>query len=491
MSGGRPPEARKAFAEGAARQAAGDARGAVAAYHRAVSLDPHYAEAYCNLGLVLFELGARAPALAAYRAALALSPGFVEAHNNLGNALLRLDQPQQAAAHFRTAIALDPARPQPHSNLGQALLELGEPAAAEAAHRAALALDAALPDAVNDLGLALARQNRCEEALEQFERALALAPETPRFAVNRALTLLKLGRFDEGWQAYRSRWAARPAGDRQAFSQPEWEGGPLAGRTLLLYGEQGYGDSLQFVRLLSRLPRDGRVLLRLPGPLVRLLAGQGYPLAAVLDEALPPPPFDCHASLMDLARLLRLELADLPGPCPYLRADAALQAAWRQRLAALPGRKAGLVWAGNPRPWHDEASRLDRRRSLPPRLLEAALRGCPGLTLVSLQKEAAERPNLPLRDWSAELSDFADTAALVAALDLVVTVDTAVAHLAGALGKPVWILSRFDGCWRWLRNRDDSPWYPTARLYRQTAPDDWTAPLARLRQDLEVFSARG
>ncbi len=489
MNGPRPPAARQAFAEGAACHAAGDRRGAVAAYHRAVTLDPTYAEAYCNLGLELFELGAVEPALAAYRAALALFPGFVEAHNNLGNALLRLDQPQQAARHFRTAIALDPGRPQPHVNLGQALLDLGEVTAAEASHRAALALDPALADAVNDLGLALARQNRSREALEQFERALALAPDTPRFAVNRALTLLKLGRYAEGWQAYRARWAARPGEARHGFAQPEWEGGPLAGRTLLLYGEQGYGDSLQFVRLLARLPRDGRVLLRVPGPLVRLLAGQDVPLAAVLDETLPPPPFDCHASLMDLARLFGLDLADLPGPSPYLRADAARREAWRARLAPLPGRRVGLVWAGSSRPWHDDARRLDRRRSLPPRLLDP-LRDCAGLSFVSLQKDAVERPNLPLLACGDALDDFAETAALVAALDLVVTVDTAVAHLAGALGRPVWILSRFDGCWRWLQDRDDSPWYPSARLYRQSAPDDWTAPLARLRQDLEIF-ARG
>jgi len=484
------PKAKQAFDQAALCHQAGDHRGAVEGYRRALALDPHYAEAYCNLGVDLFELGGVEPALAAYNVALALRPDFVEAHNNLGNALLRLGRAEEAEAAFRQAIALHPGLSQPRTNLGQALLLQNRVDEAIASHRQAVAMAPKDADAVNDLGCALAQGNLCEEALECYIQAIRLEPDYARPRVNYALTLLRLGRLREGWQAYEWRWRTRISGERP--DGPDWEGGPLKGRTLLLFGEQGYGDSLQFIRFVPFLvPKDGRVVLRVPARLKRLLA-QVPGLDQVIGHDEPLPPYDCRLSLMSLPRLAECEVKTIPAAVPYLYADEAEAAQWARRLSELPGRKVGLVWSGNPRRHDEEATRLDRRRSLG--LADfAALADIPGLSLVSLQKDAGglaslATPGLQLADWMAGVEDFAASAALIMGLDLVITVDTAVAHLAGALGKPVWILSRFDGCWRWLMDRDDSPWYPTARLFRQEAPGDWSRPLARLAQELRAFA---
>ncbi|HVI52007.1 MAG TPA: tetratricopeptide repeat-containing glycosyltransferase family protein [Candidatus Sulfotelmatobacter sp.] len=485
------PAARQAFDEAAACHHRGDKRGAVAGYHRAIALDPHYAEAYSNMGVDLLELGAADAALAAYDVALTLNPDFVEAYNNRGNALLRLHRSQEAEADFRRACGLRPDLYQPLTNLGQALLFQNRIDEAVECLRRAVDMAPHDADVVNDLGCALAQGNRCAEALDCYIQGIRLAPDYPRPRVNYALMLMKLGRLQEGWQAYEWRWRARAENARPIG--PEWDGAPLNGRTLLLFGEQGYGDSLQFIRFVSGLKTDdGQVVLMVPARLKRLFENISG-LDAVIGHDETPPPYDCQMSLMSLPRIVGLTLERIPAAVPYLAPDPQRMEVWRKRLSVLPGKKVGLVWSGNPRRHDEEATRLDRRRSL---RLEAfaPLAGMAGLSLVSLQKDAPEGDAMPpsglqLADWMGAVGDFAESAALVMGLDLVVTVDTAVAHLAGALGKPVWILSRYDGCWRWLMDRDDSPWYPTARLYRQNAPGDWSDPLARLIRDLRIFCA--
>lgn len=488
------PAAKQAFDQAAACHRRGDRRGAVEGYRRAITLNPHYAEAYCNMGVDLFDLGGVEAALAAYEVAISLNPDFVEAYNNRGNALLRLDRAVEAEADFRRAVALRPDLHQPLTNLGQALQELNRLDEAVDCLRRAAALAPGDADVINDLGCALARLNHCDEALECYVGAIRLAPDYPRPRVNHALTLMKLGRLQEGWQAYEWRWRSRSPEQRAVvgdWTGPDWDGGPLNGRTLLLFAEQGYGDSLQFIRFAAMLPRDGRVLLVVPARLKRLFQGVAG-LDQVLGHDETPPAYDCRLSLMSLPRVMGTRLETIPAVIPYLAADPALRAVWRKRLAVLPGRRVGLVWSGNPRRHDEDATRLDRRRSLSLGAF-APLAAMPGLSLVNLQKDApgGRPPGFPLADWMGAVADFADSAALVAELDLVVTVDTAVAHLAGALGRPVWILSRFDGCWRWLMDRDDSPWYPTARLYRQDAPGDWSGPLARLFGDLADFTREG
>lgn len=483
------PEALRAFDQGAACHAARDYRAAVAFYRRATEIDPGYAEAWCNLGVDLYELGGIQPALAAYQVALSLDPGFGLAHNNLGNALLRIGQPEAAEAALRMAVRLMPGGSQPLTNLGQALLALNKVAEAIDCHHKAVALAPDSADAVNDLAVALAQANRCEEALETAAQAIRLAPDYARPRLNQAMMRLKLGRLREGWAAYEWRWRHRAQDDRPPGE--DWDGGPLAGRTLLLFAEQGYGDSLQFIRFVSSvLPRDGRVLLRVPSRLARLF-GQIEGVDEVIPHDAPLPPYDCRLSLMSLPRIASCGLEDIPAESPYLRPDPHEAARWARRLEVLPGLKVGLAWAGAARPHDQEANLLNRRRSL--RLADfLPLSEIAGVSLVSLQKDRPQSeaipPGLALADWMEGVNDFAATAALVAGLDLVISTDSAVAHLAGALGKPVWILSRFDGCWRWLMDRDDSPWYPSARLFRQTTPGDWPEVVARVAEALRQIA---
>lgn len=330
---------------------------------------------------------------------------------------------------------------------------------------------------------ALRRLDRLEALLATARACLRLAPDhaAARFAEGTAL--MRLGRLREGWAAFERSWAL--LGEGEYAARPLWLGeGDIRGRTLLLHAEQGLGDTLQFVRYAPLLRRRGaRVLLRVQPPLRRLLA----PLAdAICTHDEPIPPHDLHIPLMRLPFALGTTLSSIPAAIPYLHADPAAVAAWRTRLAALPGRKLGLVWAGAAHPVDPDLAEQDRHRSLPQpalaALLELVAREAPDITLISLQKH--QPAAAPLIDWTADLHDFADTASLVAALDLVVSVDTSVAHLAGALGKPVWLLNRFDGCWRWLRGRDDCPWYPTLRQFRQPAPGDWGSPLAALARAL-------
>ena len=274
---------------------------------------------------------------------------------------------------------------------------------------------------------------------------------------------------------------------------PDWEGEPLAGRSILVFSEQGFGDGLQFVRYVPQLAAmAGRVTLLTERPLEPLFAASlpGAQVAVRLPEGAA---FDCKVAMMCLPRLFGTTLASVPADAPYLAVDADAAARWATRLAALPpGLRVGLVWAGASRRHNPGASAIDARRSVSLAQF-APLAAASGAQFVSLQvgepsAEAAEPPpGMVLTDWTDELRDFADTAALIAGLDLVITVDTAVAHLAGALGKPVWILSRYDGCWRWLKDREDSPWYPTARLFHQDSPGDWDNVIGRVAVALAMF----
>ena len=257
---------------------------------------------------------------------------------------------------------------------------------------------------------------------------------------------------------------------------------------LLVHSEQGLGDTLQFCRFVPIVAQGAKIVLEVQPPLHRLLADLPG-IAEIVAEGDKLPPFDLHCALLSLPRFLGTSLETIPGEVPYLTADPLLVSAWRRRLAGLAGLKIGLVWAGGPRPDEPAESSVDRHRSMPLARL-AALAEVEGVSFVSLQKgppaaQAAQPPpGMVLHDFTAELDDFADTAALVEALDLVISVDTAVAHLAGALGKPVWLLNRFDTCWRWLLGRDDSPWYPTLRQFRQPAAEDWDSVIAAVKAAL-------
>jgi len=441
------------------------------AYRQAAALDSASPQPWCNLAAVLLELSETEESIAASRRALSLDPNQPEAWNSLGNGLVQADRLTEAEEAFRQA----PASAEAGTNLASLLYDLER--FDEAASQAAQVISAhpAYVPAFNNLGNALLAQNKLPESEAAFRQGLALAADDARIRLNLSSVLLKQGRFEEGWQAYEARrevpWSPLRLRD---YGLPSWQGQPLPGG-LLLHAEQGYGDCLQFCRYAPLLEMP--VVLMVEPALKRLLAASFSPKVTVIARGEPIP--EGMSAQLPLMSLPLFWGRDIPAVVPYLKADPQ---PWAERLAALPGRKIGLAWAGAPRLYSKIAHLLDKRRSIPLKKLES-LGGLPGISWVSLQKSDGPQetvPGLQLTDWTAELGDFADTASLVAGLDLVITVDTSVAHLAGALGKPVWILSRFDGCWRWLQGRDDSPWYPTARLFRQQHQGDWNGVVERV-----------
>ena len=459
---------------------------------RAVAINATEASYHSNLGVALKHLGRLDDAVACYRRALDLWPEFPDAHNGLGSALGELGRPDEAAACFRRALDLRPDFPEAHNNLGTVWQELGRLDAAVACYRQALGLRPDYVEAHDNLGNVLRVQGRPAEAAACFRQALRLRPAYPEAHYDLALLLLAQGDMAAGWPEYEWRWQTpEMATARRSFATPQWRGEPAEGRTLLIHAEQGFGDTIQFCRYAGLAAARGwRVVLEVQPPLVRLLRSlTGVDQVVARGGELPP--FDFHCPMLSLPLAVGTTVATIPGDTPYLHADAAQVAVWRTRAASLPtpGVRVGLAWAGNPRRESPALAAVDRRRSIAPERL-APLLALPGVHFFSLQKDGPAAPGgLPLTDAMNDMTDFADTAALIASLDLVISVDTAVAHLAAALGRPVWLLDRFDPCWRWLTGRRDSPWYPTLRLYRQPHPGDWDSVIAEVGGDLRRFAA--
>ncbi|MDR3436839.1 tetratricopeptide repeat-containing glycosyltransferase family protein [Telmatospirillum sp.] len=412
----------------------------------------------------------------------------------LGQALVADGRPGEAAAAFDKACRLQPGDCSCLLDLGAARQEMGRFDEAEDIYRKVPADDPGFPAAQGKLASVLKAREKYEEALAAQTVAVAGNPDDPQERFNLALLLLALGRFDDGWEAYEARLRIPGLDIHTGFRQPQWTGENLSGKTLLVHGEQGLGDMIQFVRYLPLLAgRAERILLAVPPMLVELL--RDLPgVDALLTGQGPAPSFDYHCPLLSLPRAFGTRLDSIPADIPYLHADPKRVALISQRFSVLaePAIKVGLVWAGQSRSHNRQAHQMDLLRSM--RLSDfAPLARESGVRFVSLQKgEAAAQAKKPpgglvLFDPMSRIDDFSDTAAIIAHLDLVITVDTAVAHLAGALGKPVWILSRFDGCWRWLLGRNTSPWYPTARLFRQTKPGDWTGVMAHVAEDFANF----
>jgi tetratricopeptide (TPR) repeat protein len=463
---------------------------AVDGYDRAIALRGDYAEAYCHRATILADLGRPAAALASCDRAIALRPDDAEAHCLRGNVLAELGRPEAALASYDRAIALRPDHADAWCNRGVALARLQRPSDALASHDRAIAINPEHAEAHCNRGVVLVGLQRHAEALEDYDRVIALRPEDAEAYWNRSHCLLALGQFDAGWRLFEWRKRLGGFGGQPAFRQPVWLGQDgLVGKTLFIHWEQGFGDTLQFCRYagLARA-RGARVVVSVQDPLRRGVASLGRDIEVIGSGAVPAE-FDWHCPMMSLPLAFGTTLETIPRMTPYLAADAAAVAAWRGRLAGLCGLRVGICWAGNSRPDQPAAHAIDQRRSIGLARL-APLADVAGVHLVSLQKgeaagEAAGVPTgLALHDWTEGLRDFEDTAALIEALDLVITVDTAVAHLAGALGKRVWVLNRFDACWRWLVGRDDSPWYPTARLFRQAAPGEWDSVIAAVAAGL-------
>jgi tetratricopeptide (TPR) repeat protein len=463
---------------------------ALAAANRALALKSGFIDALNNRGMALAGLNRAEEALASFEKALAGKPDFSEAWSNRSCVLRDLGRPEDALSSCDQAIALRPNYAQAWSNRGNALSDLNRPREAQASYERALAASSSLADAWNNLGLTFVDMNRHADALACYERALALSPDAAETHWNRALCLLQTGELTAGFAEYEWRWARkRIAPSRRAFDAPLWLGDtPLAGKTILLHAEQGLGDTLQFCRYAALVAAQGaHVVLEVQPELTRLLAGlEGVGERVTAGD--PLPPFDYHSPLLSLPLALHTTIATIPARTPYLFADRPTASRWQARVDAAASAqpnalKVGLVWAGGHRPHVPELRKNDARRSLSFARF-APIVEVPGVQFFSLQKGANAVQQLGamrehheasrrIVDWTDELTDFADTAALVDNLDLVISVDTSTAHLAGAMNKPVWILNRLDTCWRWMLEREDSPWYPSARLFRQPALGDW------------------
>ena len=464
---------------------------AEAAYREGLRIRQGHAETHNNLGILLQDMGRFTEAQAALRQALALKPDYAEAEYNLGNLLAALDLPGEAEAAYRQALALQPGFAEAFCNLGIELGKLQRQSEAEAAYRRALALRPDLPEGHGNLGALLTLMNRREEAEAAYRRSLDLRPGCVKTRYNFAMLLLSMGRFHEGWRLHEARHHPEQTHYPVATPPlpfPPWQGEPLVGKSLLVWREQGYGDEIQFCRLVGLLKARGAARVGLVckpplAPLLETLDGVDEVLPVLADQAFPG--YDYWTMLLSIPFHLQLDLDGIPAALPYLHALPGRVAQWQARLPARRPR-VGLAWKG----FADHGN--DARRSLPGLATLAPLWAVPGLAFVSLQKgrgeeEAAQPPaGLAIAPLGADIQDFADTAAIVAQLDLVVCVDTAIAHLSGALGRPCWVLlPRVQTDWRWLQEREDSPWYPgVMRLFRQGEDETWADVAVRVAEAL-------
>jgi Flp pilus assembly protein TadD len=535
---GRLPDAESAYRRVLARQPihfdavyllgvlahqAGNSAAAADLIRQAISLNPGYAEAHAKLGVVLVSLGQLAPAIEAFQEAIALNPEFAEAHTNLGASLAALSRYDQAVEAYRRAIAIRPNYPEALSNLGVSLEQLEQLDEAVVVYRKAIALRPGQPEMYSNLGSALTKQGLTAEAVAVFDEAIRYNPNSPEAHANLGRVLNDIGQFDRAAAASKKAIELRPdfanahwnlaltllsRGDlANGFAEyewrlrhrenaekvktvpvPQWRGEELRGRTIVLRSEQGFGDVIQFVRYAPLVAaRGAKVILEANPELYRLL--QCVPgMQQIVEHGRPLPPCDLQCPMLSLPAVFGTAEHSIPREMPYLWPDAELIDHWGGAFAgAVKKLKVGMSWAGNPKHTHD------RNRSM--RLVELLpLAQVPGVEFYALQKgpagaqAAAMAGRWPIVDYTNRLADFADTAAMLSHLDMVITVDTAVAHLAGAMGKPVWVMLPLVAEWRWMVGREDSPWYPTMRLFRQSALGRWGDVVERVAGELQRLS---
>ncbi len=458
-------------------------------FRRAIALDPSVSAYHSNLGTACRALKRHDEAVASFKRGMQLEAPTAPVYNNFALALKDAGRRDDALAAFDEALKLRPDYANGHFNRANLLLDVGRLQDSIEGYQRAIQLKSDDAGAHGKLGIAYYDLGRLPEALACFERALALDPNQPEVRRNRALVWLAQGDFAKGWLEYEWRFECEGFAKR-SYSQPRWHGSPLAGRTLLVYAEQGLGDTLHFIRYVPLVEQaGGNVLLDVPGPLVPLLTQSGFGRFF----AGGTPRFDLHCSLLSLAGMLGEPTGQPLWRGPYLTADPRLVAEWKERLRDLSGFKVGIAWAGNPDHPHDRFRSVSLERFAP-------LAAISGVRLISLQKGV---PSQQLAQFGAAMhvldlgqaldestGAFMDTAAVMTHLDLVITVDTAMAHLAGGLGAKVWLPLQLSPDWRWLAHGQETPWYPSMRLFRQREFDRWllvfeaiAAELGRLSQD--------
>jgi len=500
---------------------------AVANFRQVLSLAPDHALACVNLSLALQELGRHDEALEAIDRALAIAPAVADWHLKRGYVLQMQSRFESAGDAYRSAIALQPDLAKAYANLGSVLEQGGQLDGAVANYRKAVELAPQDPDLLFNLGAGLQAKRQFDEAVTCYRGVLRLDPDHlktlhnmpsvlvwldkpdealafydavferyPNLAqarMNHAYLLLQQGRFREGWALMEYRWQCADAPPRPSFSAPNWLGNEdVRGKTILIHGEQGFGDMLHFLRYTKLVAEMGAtVYLQLPSAL-KSLAETCPGVTTVFAEGEELPPVDFVCAILSLPLACKTEVSTIPNEVPYLRGDPQKIVGWNQLLGEKKTLRVGLAWAGDPRPSQPMAAAMDKVRSMHfDRLLP--LLDVAGVSFFSLQIGEAARLQMnqhpKVTDYTPQLCNFQDTANLIEALDLVITVDTSIVHLAGALAKPVWLMDRFGHCYRWFAKREDSPWYPTLRIFRQEAPGDWDGVVARIRRELESLAA--
>ncbi|MBS1258709.1 MAG: Cell division coordinator CpoB [Candidatus Scalindua arabica] len=475
---------------------------AAASYSQAIKLNPDYVQAHSNLGTVLQEQGKLVEAVSSFRKAIELKPEYAEAHSNLGTVLQEQGKLREAAESFHLAAELNPNHAEVHNNIGTFLMELGKPDEAIESYEKAITLEPDHAEAHNNLGAAFQEQGKFNEAIPYYKKAISLKPDYAEAHMNRSFVLLLTGNLEEGWPEYEWRLHTKDRVPR-SFQQPLWDGTPLDGRSILVHAEQGIGDTIQFVRYLPMVQaKGGHVIFECQKNLFRLLENSEG-LNDIIQKASTSEEnsyFDVQVPLLSLPGIFGTTLENIPSKVPYIKVDPEPVKQWNARIENNDDFKIGIVWAGSP------DHKNDRNRSC--RLEDfSQLAEIPGLSFYSVQKGVASQEALTppagmkIINLANELNDFTDTAALILNLDLVISVDTSVAHLAGAIGIPVWNLLPFAPEWRWQLNRAVSPWYPRPnarlpfvgqglagragmRLFRQSQPNDWTGVFKQVKKAL-------
>lgn len=476
--------------KGKAHKDKGDLQKAAACFRRALQLKADFAEPYFNLGDVLSTLGQIEAAIENYRLALRCRPNMIEAYNNLGNAHKTRGNFDAAIENYSQVVKLKPDLAEAYYNLGSTFRFKGDYQAAVANFSHALRLKPQYAKAHNNLGLTFKNQGDLDPAIECFSQALRINPNLAEAHWNRSFVNLLKGEFTKGWRDYdwrfkQDKWKTLYP---YRYDKPSWDGSIGMDKTIFVHDEQGLGDTLQFVRYIPAVrSRFQRVIFETRKSLIPLL--QGFPGIdrIVLRSSYPTPAenWDVYVPLLSLPKIFETKLETIPAKVPYIYADSGKAAYWQDRLTG-DELKVGIVWAGRPLHTNDRNRSCKLKQFLP-------LSKIPGIELIGLQKgeAAAQTQNMSaeivLTNYGEKFEDFTDTAGLIENLDLVISVDTAVAHLAGAMGKPVWVLLPFVPDWRWMMNREDSPWYPSMRLFRQKAHGDWAPVFQQVEEELKTL----
>ncbi len=475
---------------GEAYRALGNNELSLKCYKQALEIKPDFAEAYNNMGNALNVMDRNEEATTCFEEAISIRPEFFQAYYNLGNSLQEGGNLEQAVSHYQSAISVYPSYTEAHNNIGIALLELGKHEEAITHYQEAISLNPDYSEANNNLGIALQEIGKHKEAIAHYQKAISLNPGYAEAHFNLSCLYLLLGNFEKGWEEYEWRLKLKSNIEHaRSITQPQWDGRPLNGKTILIHAEQGLGDTIQFIRYIPMIAKaGGNIVVECDAKLSHLFSGY-EDITRFIGSGDALPDFDTHASLLSLPNIFKTNLNSTPTDINYIYINDNLVESWKNKLSPLKKQKIGICWQGS------VDNRKDHSRSIPLKYFSDIL-NIPEISFVSLQKGYGQDQILSenytdkIADFSSEMDThkkFVDTCAIIENLDLVIGVDTATIHLAGAMGKPVWVLLPYSPDWRWMLNTNDTSWYPTMRLFRQQEPGNWAAVMDEVRIELEKF----